>query len=344
MLYRICQTMSIMVLFMLSASIHARAPHLYRELYTPQPDYAYAVAGLCNVTQSTLDQFPINAIKRNRKKEETKIRKARLSVQSSDPYLIAPNTHRIWLTSEKNPQEVSLEHIGYYNASLQHYLNKPFSHHFWCNNKTWIPQTIAEIQNFNVPVIMHEISEVEDKFINGRHYRKFLKDEMFSFAADIARQEILVQMGGLYADIGIEQLADLEWTFKKYRFIGCLLRDQTDVHFIAAAKDTPLLKKSLGFLEPLMNLVKVTNTSVPLYAFHEYKERRMWQLIAAMEDMVFTQEAFFYEGRDYAYHGMSSWAKFVGKISLDYLVGKKNEIAKNPYNIQFLEVCLGKNH
>jgi hypothetical protein len=52
-----------------------------------------------------------------------------IPVSDDAPYLIEPNTHRIWLTSPDAPKEVSEDRLHFYNTSLQFYAGKPYEHH-----------------------------------------------------------------------------------------------------------------------------------------------------------------------------------------------------------------------
>ena len=243
------------------------------------------------------------------------------TVKEADSYMIEPKTHRMWLTSRDSPREVYKYRLKYYETSLKHFKGKPFEHHFWCNDKSLIPETIKFIKRFEIPVIFHEFSEVLDQFINKKLFLKLLEDRMYSFALDIARQEILLLMGGLYADLSIEQLTDVEWYFKKYSLVHVIKEKQLETHFIAAAKGTHFLLNALTLIAPLMRSVVESSIQIPVGKEHMYLETKTWQLVAVMANMTFMSEAFFMEGHDYRHHGQGSWRDYARKITAQYLSG-----------------------
>ena len=244
------------------------------------------------------------------------------------PYKIEPKTHRLWLTSPENPTGPPREQLEFYKKSLQFYKNKPFKHHFWCNGIHLIPETIAMIQSFNPPVIIHEISEIIDQFKLKPLFEKLMRDKLFSFASDIARQEILVQQGGLYNDIGIEQTTDLEHYFRKYERIQCIRWGWIDTHFIAAPKGSKFYVQSLLMIEPIMKAALQKGLTIPHQHTHEFLEARTWQLVAAMEQQPLTPVGFVFADKEYIPHGLGSWT---GKdISMTYIV----EAFREPNNNQ----------
>ncbi len=155
------------------------------------PDHFCDLASYLNITCESIGRFPFFHILREHDHERT-LRKISELVSPEAPYIIEPKTHRLWLTSHKNPREVPTSHLAFYSKSLQLYKGKPFVHHFWCNDKTLIPKTIARIQRFKVPVIIHELNEIMNCFIAKDLFKKLFDDGLFSFASDIARQEILI--------------------------------------------------------------------------------------------------------------------------------------------------------
>ncbi len=282
--------------------------------------YVCAIGRLHGVPCDAIKNFPVNDIIRNRTLEMRMKQQAWESIEAHADYLINPRTHRIWLTSLLNPKEAPEEQLRYYNSSLQFYAGKPFKHYFWCNDKTLIPKTIQAISNFNVPVEVHELKEVAEKFVTRKLYEKFMQDEMFAFAGNLARQEIILQFGGLYADIGLEQLEDLEWFFKKYERVLCIHEPRVDIHFFAAAKGSKFFSQAISLIEPVVKSLEQSGISMPFYEVHGFIERRIWQFIEAIENKTLATEAFFYEGDDYRYHGMRSWMHLVKNVTVTYLM------------------------
>ncbi len=291
------------------------------------PPYVCEIGVLYNVTCDKIARLPIINLERNDILERERVKAAQESISIDMPYLIPTKTHRMWLTSSDTPKEVPLVQLGYYNSSLQHYLGKDFEHHFWCNDRTLIPQTIEIIKSFNVPVIIHEIAEVIEIFITKSIFQKLIKYKMFAFASNLARREILVQHGGLYADIGIEQLTDLEWVFKKSNKIICVHNSWLDNHFLASEKNSDFFKEGLKIILPVMRLIKSTPISITAAGIHGYLSIRSWQLVAAVKNMTTFTDLMFYEGRDYKYHGMRTWDGMQEKLSLDYLLEEENNLS-----------------
>ncbi len=294
-----------------------------RYKYTLEPQGTW----LCDLA-ATHFEAPCLDIRYSPEAHLTKFRGlAGVPIDHKTPYKIEPRTHRLWLTSPENPTEPSREQLRFYKESLQFYKDKPFEHHFWCNGVHLIPETIAMIQSFNVPVIIHEISEIIDQFNIKPLFEKLMSDKLFSFASDIARQEILVQQGGLYNDIGIEQTTDIEHYFRKYERIQCIRRVWIDTHFIAAPKGSTFHTQSLLMIEPLMKAALQKGLTVPHLRTHEFLEARTWQLVAAMEEKPLTSVGFVFADKEYTPHGLGSW---VGKdISMTYIVEAFREPTHN---------------
>ena len=74
-----------------------------------------------------------------------------------------------------------------------------------------------------------------------------MEDNYFSFANDLLKQEVVLQMGGFYADVTLEQKIDLEPYFKHYEgfFFSGPWNKMIDTVF-AARKDFLIIKKSLS--------------------------------------------------------------------------------------------------
>jgi hypothetical protein len=273
-------------------------------------EYVCALGELYNLTCGQIWNAP-------KPYEEEFLKKSNVSLPQSTSYIIEPKTHRIWLTSPQNPQEVSPDLLGFYKKSMQFYIGKPFTHHFWCNNKNLIPKTIATIQSFNVPVIIHEISEIQDSFITEGVYAKFLNEDLFSFASNIARQEILLQYGGLYADIGMEQLVDLDPYFKHYEWILFTWQENSLWDgFVAIKKSDPVLKNSLTLLQQLpqiLRLLPVVPTPITLTGLITFHLWRIFSLqmqphtkIICMNQNLIANE-----------HGFASWYGYLNTLSIE---------------------------
>ena len=231
-------------------------------------------------------------------------------VATDAPYLIEPKTHRIWLTSPSSPKEAPLDRLSFYEKSLEFYDNLPFEHHFWCNGVHLIPQTIAAIRNFSTPVIIHDISEVADQFITKNLFTRFLNDNHFCYAGDLAKQEIVLQQGGLYADIGLEQKTNLEPYFKKYEelFFSAERWGSEGGSAVGARKNLPHLRNSLVFASQIERLIPqlsvIPSRPRVLVGLHIWTA---WRINWALEAEQKTNLGFIYLDVDFDYHGFASW-------------------------------------
>ena len=222
------------------------------------------------------------------------------------PFLIEPKTHRIWFTSPDAPKEVPTDRLAFYANSLQFYKDKSFEHHFWCNGAHLIPQTIKIIKQFVPPVIIHEIIEVEDTFITKPLFRSFLKDRHFSKASNLARQELLLKFGGLYADIGLEQLKDIEEYFKKYEWISVVWK-WLDIYIFASQMNSPTLRSSLNFINQMPKLVALSSVAPAAKSCLSFTSTDAWRLSWALEKDPKNSTGFLYEGVEVKHHGLASW-------------------------------------
>lgn len=126
------------------------------------------------------------------------------------------NHHRIWLTSLENPVEMPATMMHFYLESLDCF-SSSWKHFFWCLNPQDIPQTVKALADRGVVIV--PVSEIYQKMIARGLFDVYLGDGHFSLAANILRQEILNDRGGLYADAGIEILMDPRILMGNYKYI-----------------------------------------------------------------------------------------------------------------------------
>ena len=165
--------------------------------------------------------------------------------EQHDPFFILPEEtptipliiHQIWLGS-KVPKEYKAwrESWKFYHPSWKYYL--------------W---TDEDLQRF--PLYNRDLYEAETNY---------------GARADIARYEILYQVGGLYVDIDGECLAPFDLLHHYYTFyIGIQPLDtnelQLGIGFIGAAQYHPLLKYAIDHLHDNANLVHIIEKTGPIY-------------------------------------------------------------------------------
>ena len=228
-------------------------------------------------------------------------------------YLIEPNTHRTWLTSSAHPKEVPMDRLRYYEKSLTFFRDQSFTHHFWCNGKHLIPKTIAAIERFSTPVIIHDISEISDGFVNKKLFEKFMQDRMWSFANDLVKSEVLLQRGGLYSDIGLEQKQDLSSYFRQYE--GFVFADRA----YAAKMGSPFLNATLNLMKQMPGILKnlsVRHDSITLLRFMAY---HAWKIVLAQGNIPKSQFVKANFDQNFNHHGLDSWFAYLNKLTPDYI-------------------------
>ncbi len=276
----------------------------YKKSVVSEMEYICALGAFYNLTCSHLlnAHFPYEEVFYQTRDEP---------ISSDAPNIIDPQTHRIWLTSADAPKEVSADRLAFYNHSLQFYKDKPFEHHFWCNDKNLIPETIKTIRNFNVPVIIHEVGEIEEMFITKKLYKSLLEGKHFAVACNLARQEILLQYGGLYMDIGLEQLRDIGDYFKRYDWIQTLGNGPGNKHLndfaLGAPKGSNLLRNSLKFSAQIPELLNKIPVLPDGHALVLLNTLSAWRLAWATEKAPKSLLGFVFRDSDFNYHGFASW-------------------------------------
>jgi 2'-5' RNA ligase len=72
----------------------------------------------------------------------------------------------------------------------------------------------------------------------------------------------------MYTDIGMEQLRDIEWAFKKYDRVMCITGSWVDTHFIAAAKGFAgtIELKNVGMFQNECDVLKFEASNPTLHA------------------------------------------------------------------------------
>jgi hypothetical protein len=163
------------------------------------------------------------------------------------------NHHRIWLTSLENPVEMPATMMHFYLESLDRF-SSSWKHFFWCLNPQDIPQTVKALADRGVVILA--VSEIYQKMIAPALFDVYLADGHFSLAANILRQEILNDRGGLYVDAGIEILMDPRIFMGNYKYILSLKptgegNSYLDQDVCAACPKSPLQGIFLGRLGKL---------------------------------------------------------------------------------------------
>ncbi len=165
-------------------------------------------------------------------------------------------SHHIWLTNPKSPREVKLKDLNNLNntiSTLDSQSNNKWTHIFWTNCKTCIPKTLEFLSNINIQVNLlshyqHDLTSyqlVEDLII---------EDNAFGMAADLIREDIVVNYGGLYLDLNYEVNRSPENLMERFNFI---LDEKVENYMFAASPQEPVLKL---ILKNTINKIKSLST------------------------------------------------------------------------------------
>lgn len=170
--------------------------------------------------------------------------------------------HRIWLTYPHNAIEPKEELVQNYIESiiLLKTTKQRWKTIFWCLDQQMIPNTIQALKSADIGI---EICDIKDKdwFIHfyGSHlFWAAIDYGLFALAADILRQNILFEYGGIYTDFGSKflknpapfmQCSDLMVHFRKGRKTpGSWWIDQD---LIAAKPFNPIISQFLHQIDVL---------------------------------------------------------------------------------------------
>eukprot|EP00347_Sterkiella_histriomuscorum_P023346 403334996 len=121
-------------------------------------------------------------------------------------------THRVWVTDPQNPREM-LDYLG--DLNVMHRMiqtnkilqegNHYWEHIFWVNDRKLLPKTVKWLEDNGF--IIRELNQLTmDAFVLKR-INILIEDGQLVQSADVARNLILAQEGGMYidTDISIEQ-------------------------------------------------------------------------------------------------------------------------------------------
>lgn len=226
------------------------------------------------------------------------------------PYLIQPDTHRIWLTDGDEPQEISEDQLDFYAQSLEFYKDRPeVQHFFWCFDETKIPRSCQRIREMGVA-----IRQVNwQSFVTKKLFEKLIVYKLYGFASNLARMEILYAQGGIYMDIGLEQRRDILPLLKKF---DCIFHSRpkdgdVDVRSMAFHQGHRFLAEHLTFISNLPNL-PLEQKRIPMGKGPSYQGIVTGYMINAKIPAFLNENpenriGFFIEDTDFIYHGKLMW-------------------------------------
>ena len=181
---------------------------------------------------------------------------------SDAPFKIQPITHHIWFTDPAYPREIypqDLKNVIKTKELLLKDYPISWEHIVWVNNKTSIPQSVAELLANGIAVKELDSDLRELELVN-----KFIADKDWGKASDTARHGVVFKYGGIYSDLNYEFYRSPLNDLKCYDLIA----SQYEVNalwliqsFFAAKKGHVVLNETLNmihdnFYTPLTQYVK----------------------------------------------------------------------------------------
>ena len=232
-------------------------------------------------------------------------------VHSEAPYLIEPHTHHIWFAHTKTPQEIPLANLAFFEQSLEFYADH-FTHHLWLNTKSLTPKTLERLANFQTPVVIHEISEISEKFITESYFTRFLKHNKIEYATGLAKQEILLQYGGLYVGWEFEQEQDVKPYFKKYNALHFIWKKrELEDEILGASRGANFLKESLNLVNNLASILENMKNPPDPATLMGLPGWHLWRFAWALERKPTTSVGFFHPNEDFTLHDNGLFQKTI---------------------------------
>ncbi|MCX7337895.1 MAG: glycosyltransferase [Alphaproteobacteria bacterium] len=108
-------------------------------------------------------------------------------------------THKVWLTNPTDPYDVPRKVI---RGLKQTYLNLPdYKHFFWTNCPEKLAGTFATLKRAGIKLEVHHTDELLSE-PGRRVFDAYMNQNLFAFACDVVRLQIVHKIGGIYSDIG----------------------------------------------------------------------------------------------------------------------------------------------
>lgn len=108
-------------------------------------------------------------------------------------------THKVWLTNPDNPAPFNSDILG--NLIQTYKSLDRYRHIFWTNYPDILLDAFKAIESEGITLEVHHVDELENT--PGKTLLDtYMKNNMFAFASDILRLQILCNYGGLYSDCG----------------------------------------------------------------------------------------------------------------------------------------------
>ncbi len=173
-------------------------------------------------------------------------------------------THRMWITSSDSPVEPPEEQLEHYiNSVARLNLGDGWTHKFWCWDKLSLPRTckILEGSGQNIEIVEFRHPNILEKIIAKHFVFAAIDHGLFTVAGNILRNNVILDEGGFYSDIGAQIKRDPSPLLKNsdiiaHHRIGRVDRRAwwIDHDFMAAKAGNPIIKEFLNRVNTLHEL------------------------------------------------------------------------------------------
>ncbi len=210
---------------------------------------SYVMPELINLKEYNLDEI---------KEKNEKIFKNSLTSFLSDQkiYAIPHIHHRVWITSDENPTEVSPKLLEKYIEGLKVF-PKDWKHIFWCLDPNKIPQTIKILSNSPIKIEIRSLKDIMQEMPGKELINRFLKEKYFNPASDLIRRYVVYKFGGLYCDLGLKWLKDPTRIIDKFDRVVCFTKNRCmDITYLANSANQKEDRVLFEVIENFLNLSK----------------------------------------------------------------------------------------
>ncbi|WP_165380265.1 glycosyltransferase family 32 protein [Candidatus Finniella inopinata] len=159
-------------------------------------------------------------------------------------------SHTIWLTSTKNPRELTHQYLTWYKTSIQNNLRiNGWQHYFWIQDEKLLPKTLQALgSDIEVKLIGKDLPT---DFPLKNYFEQELTGKKYGKASDILRCVILDSYGGVYRDVDLEflkPLAAMNYGYDLY--VGMEYHcGYPGNAFIASRSGHPVIKRMLEIID-----------------------------------------------------------------------------------------------
>ena len=162
-------------------------------------------------------------------------------------------THKIWVTSEDDPKDPSIQYIQWLENSIEHNpVSSGWVHYFWIESREKLPKLAKMLESYHQNIKLMELNKLDTSiFLTGDLYKLAIKEHKFGKATDIIRLELLRLFGGNYLDTDYEVYQSLMPYCNAYNLVVGLepMSAYLCNAFIGASPNHPVIVKALELIK-----------------------------------------------------------------------------------------------